>query len=211
MRIQDFKVIYICPDHNEKYHARKLHMDQRLKDLGFKDIVHYKSGNEKYPVCLAQANVDILTKYIDEPFLLLEDDLEFTDSFDFEMKEGVDAIYFGLCHLKYDFDKKTHIYPSIIEHYSFTQVRVLNMLCTHAIFYISRAYKQAIIDTLQADLVTAHDISICSLQPKFTILANMRPLCYQSGKFNPCKPHEFDIEKMTKFQFKDIYSRYVLD
>jgi hypothetical protein len=64
MRIQDFKVVYICPDHNEKYHARKVHMDTMLAELGFKDIVHFKSGTEGYPKCLANANVDILTQYM---------------------------------------------------------------------------------------------------------------------------------------------------
>lgn len=46
MCIQDFKVVYICPDHNEKYHARKLHMGSMLATLGFKDVVHYKSGTD---------------------------------------------------------------------------------------------------------------------------------------------------------------------
>jgi hypothetical protein len=210
MRIQDFKVIYICPDHNEKYHTRKIHMHKRLTELGFKDIIHYKSGNEHYPVCLTKANIDILSKYMDEPILVLEDDLEFTDSFEFELDNGIDAIYFGLCHLKYDFDKKTHIYPSIFDHYSTKQVRVLNMLCTHAIFYISKEYKKAVIDILQNNLTTPHDISICSIQKDFLILANMRPLCYQSAIFNPCKPHEFDIEKMTKFMIKDTVLRFEL-
>ena len=78
MRLQDFKVVYICPDHNDKYHARKVHMETLLTDLGFKDIVHYKSGTYSYPKCLNDATVDILTTYRYEPILVLEDDVEFT-------------------------------------------------------------------------------------------------------------------------------------
>jgi hypothetical protein len=61
--IKDFKVVYICPDHNEKYHTRKAHMDDLLTAKGFKDVVHYKSGNERYPRCLAVANKEILKQY----------------------------------------------------------------------------------------------------------------------------------------------------
>ena len=96
MKIQDLKVVYICPDHNEKYHNRKLHMEKLLGDLGFKDINHFKSGNEKYPKCLSLATIDILTKYMDEPILVLEDDIESTGQYDFDFVPEADAIYFGL-------------------------------------------------------------------------------------------------------------------
>ena len=95
MRIQDLKTIYICPDHNEKYHARKLHMDSLLTELGFKDFTHYKSGTEAYPRCLSIATIEILKQYPNIPILLLEDDIEFNGIDEFDFVDDADAIYFG--------------------------------------------------------------------------------------------------------------------
>jgi hypothetical protein len=183
MRIQDFKVVYICPDHNEKYHARKVHMDTMLAELGFKDIVHFKSGTEGYPKCLANANVDILTQYMNEPFLLLEDDVEFTGIDEFDFVHGADAIYFGLStcgsHATLNYNDKDAVFTP----YSANQARVQNMLGTHAILYISPAYKQAVINKLK-DCKGHTDIEITRIQPNFRILANRRPSFFQSAKFN---------------------------
>ena len=183
MRIQDLKVVYICPDHNEKYHARKVHMDTMLAELGFKDIVHFKSGTEGYPKCLANANVEILTKYMNEPILLLEDDVEFTGVSEFDFVYGADAIYFGLStcgsHDTLEYNDKDSIFSA----YSQTQVRVQNMLGTHAILYITPTYKQAVINQLK-NCKWHTDIAITRIQPNFRVLANRRPSFFQSAKFN---------------------------
>ena len=176
-------MVYICPDHNEKYHARKVHMDTMLTELGFKDVVHFKSGTEGYPKCLANANVEILTKYMNEPILLLEDDVEFTGVSEFEFDRRADAIYFGLStcgsHDTLEYNDK----DSIFYDYSRTQVRVRNMLGTHAILYITPAYKQAVINQLK-NCKWHTDIAITRIQPNFRILANRQPSFFQSAKFN---------------------------
>jgi hypothetical protein len=183
MRIQDFKVVYICPDHNEKYHARKVHMDTMLADLGFKDVVHYKSGTDGYPKCLFDANIDILTQYMHEPILLLEDDVEFTGVSEFDFVHGADAIYFGLSQCASHPTGNYNEGQCQVGAYSGTQVRVYNMLGTHAILYITAEYKRAVIDKLRKS--TGHmDIAITRIQPKYRILANRTPSFFQSAKFN---------------------------
>ena len=184
MRIQDFKVVYICPDHNEKYHARKLHMDSMLATLGFKDFVHYKSGTYGYPRCLCDATIDILTTYMNEPILLIEDDVEFTGVSEFEFVHGADAIYFGISRSAAHPTLDTSVGESIFKPYSTTQVRVINMLSAHAILYITPHYKQAVCDALRATK-GFNDIAMTRLQPKYRILANKTPSFYQSAKFNP--------------------------
>jgi hypothetical protein len=197
MRIQEFKVVYICPDHNEKYHARKVHMDTMLAELGFKDVVHFKSGTDGYPKCLADANVEILTEYMNEPILLLEDDVEFTDISEFDFVQGADAIYFGLSvcgsHATENYNDKLAIFTP----YSRTQVRIQNMLSTHAILYITPRYKQAVINQLR-DCKGHTDIAITRIQPNFRILANRKPSFFQSAKFNA--PDHLDS-----------YTRFVID
>jgi hypothetical protein len=199
MRIQDLKVVYICPDHNEKYHARKVHMDIMLGELGFKDVVHFKSGTEGYPRCLANANVEVLSRYLDEPVLLLEDDVEFTGVDEFEFVEDADAIYFGLSlcagHPTLDVNRGFSVYSK----YTDTQDRIHNMLGTHAILYISKVYKQAVIERLKT--VVGHtDVAIARMQPNFKILANKKPSFFQSDKFNP--PDHNNL--YTKFELTDV-------
>jgi hypothetical protein len=183
MRIQDFKAVYICPDHNEKYHARKVHMDTMLAELGFKDVEHFKSGTEGYPRCLANANIEILTKYMYIPFLLLEDDIEFTGVSDFDFVHGADAIYVGISQCGSHATENYNDKPAVLTPYSQTQARVHNMLGTHAILYISPAYKTAVINQLK-DCRGHTDIAISRIQPIFRVLANRRPSFYQSAQFN---------------------------
>ena len=183
MRIQDFKVVYICPDHNEKYHARKLHMDSMLDTLGFKDVVHYKSGTDGWPKCLNDATVNILTTYMNEPILLIEDDVEFTGVSEFEFVHGADAIYFGLSRSAAHPTLDRNRGESVFKPYSNTHVRVVNMLSAHAILYITPQYKQAVCDALRATK-GFNDIAMTRLQPKYRILANKTPSFFQSAKFN---------------------------
>ena len=77
MKLQDLTIVYICPDHDEKYHTRKLHVESLLKSIGCKTVIHYKSGVENYPACLTAAIVEILESHMNNPVLILEDDVEF--------------------------------------------------------------------------------------------------------------------------------------
>jgi hypothetical protein len=158
-------------------------MDTMLAAVGFKDIVHFKSGTERYPRCLADANIEILSRYPNEPILILEDDVEFTGVSDFDFVYGADAIYFGLStcgsHATLNYNDKDAVFTP----YSDKQVRVQNMLGCHAILYISPQYKLAVINKLKE--YTGHiDIAVTRIQPNFRILANRRPSFFQSAKFN---------------------------
>jgi hypothetical protein len=196
MKLTDFKVIYICPDHNPKYHARKVHMDNLLSHIGFTQIEHYKSSADNYPMCLVKANIDILQKNMDEPFLLLEDDVEFTGVDSVEVDASTDAVYLGLS--RYGGSKVIDKWggKAQLTHYSDTQVRVLNMLATHAILYVSRRYKQAVIDVLTPYTTTKYnsDVLMSRIQADYMVLANRAPSFYQSAKFN----HK-QLETWTRF------------
>jgi len=198
-RLQEFKTYYICPDHNDKYHERKLHMDKLLADMGFTNVHHYKSGTEGYPACLNRANIDILRSNLDEPVLILEDDVDTTGMCEFIMPEGVDTIYFGLSARA---GSRTHNWDegwAQVDTHSLTQVRVHNMLAAHAILYVSRAYKEKIIETYAAHMNTPYhtDVLASRLHPQFMILANRVPTFWQANRFNAPR----DMEKDTKIMF----------
>ena len=201
MKIKDLKVVYICPDHNEKYKARKEHMNSMMTRIGFHDFEHFKSSTEDYPDCLSKATIDILTKYMDCPVLILEDDVEFTGIGDFDMFCDVDAIYFGLSTSAGHPTNNIHHGPAMYTCYSKTQVRILNMLSAHAILYISPSYKQAVINTLKEKLGQKlyNDVLISRLHASYLILANRKPSFYQAALFNKTD-HE---ERHTKIEFND--------
>lgn len=184
MKIVDIKTIYICPDHNEKYHTRKIHMDNMLNTIGFKDFTHYKSSNENYPTCLNKATIEILENNLDNPILILEDDIEWTGINEIIFECTADAIYLGLSKSGGHPTDNIHLGNSVFETWSDTQVKVINMLSGHAILYISRAYKEAVIESIKKNMSYSHDVLLSRLQSNFTILANKKPVFYQSSKFN---------------------------
>ena len=196
MKIVDFKTVYICPDHNEKYHTRKVHMDNMLNTLGFKNFTHYKSSTDNYPTCLTKANIDILENNLDTPVLILEDDIEWTGINEVVFDTNVDAIYLGLSKSGGHPTDNIYLGDSTFENWSDTQVKVINMLSGHAILYISKRYKEAVIESLKNNMLFYHDVLLSRLQPNFNVLANKKCVFYQSHRFNDGKMNEENTTKI---------------
>jgi hypothetical protein len=186
MKLQDIVIVFMCPDHNEKYNSRRLHMESLLQRIGCKHIIHYKSGTENYPMCLNNATVAILESHMDTPVMILEDDVEFTGADAFDFIPEADAIYFGLSRSGGHPTENKDEGECLVIPYSDSHVRVLNMLGGHAILYISSAYKRAVIDLFNQhkDIEYYNDVLLSRLQPNFLVLANKKPSFYQSSKFN---------------------------
>jgi hypothetical protein len=205
-RIQSLncKVVVICPDNSPKYSARKATMSWMLEAIGFppENIEHFKSEAIRYPQCLVKANIDILLKYIDTPVLILEDDLAYTEHGMVEIPDDADAVYLGLSELAGHPTMETYDGVSRFEHVEGLShtVRVLNMLATHAIFYKTRRYKEAVIHALEAAQMRngTNDLAIARLQPLFRVYASRIPVFYQSRVFNPTPPGwECNVEDQT--------------
>jgi len=194
----DIPVIFICPDHNEKYTARKNYMISMLNSHGFKHVQHYKSGSESYPTCLVKATIDILQNNLnDEPFLLLEDDVAMcTSQTIIEYPEDCDAMYLGFSKSAGSKTINYHDGSSKVAPYSEKYLRILNMLSTHAILYISACYKQAVIDKLTEVSNTDYnsDVVISRLHDYYNIYGYYYPFFYQSKLFD-------SPESETHFQF----------
>jgi hypothetical protein len=199
MKIVDLKTVYICPDHNEKYHTRKVYMDNMLNTLGFKNFTHYKSSTDNYPTCLTKATIDILENNLNTPVLILEDDIEWTGIKELNLNSNVnvDAIYLGLSKSAGHPTDNIHLGNSIFEYWSDNQVRIINMLSTHAILYISKRYKEAVIESLKHNMLFHQDVVISRLQTKFNVLANKKCVFYQSHRFNDGKMHEENGTKIN--------------
>jgi len=203
MKLQDLNVVYICPAHDDKYRARKEHMDALLAGIGFapEKIEHFKSSTEEYPDCLNQATIDILSRHMDHPVLILEDDVEFTGIDDFDMIAEADAIYFGLSASAGHPTDNSHLGPAQYSSYSKKQVRIWNMLGGHATLYISAAYKAAVIKIFESHMGKKwyNDVLLSRLHKSHLILANRKPSFYQAAKFNSSDW----VETQTKIEFND--------
>jgi hypothetical protein len=205
MKLVDIPVIFVCPDHNEKYTKRKEHMFELLNKIGFKIIIHHKSGNENYPTCLLKAFIDILTENLnDEPFILIEDDiecfLELNSETDFDMPEDTDAFYLGFSKSGGHKTLNSHDGWSQTEKISDKYIRILNMLTTHAILYKSKEYKERVIKELTnlLDKPLYHsDVIIARLHPEYKIYGYHYPLFYQSVKWGNVQ----HTENYTNFRF----------
>lgn len=205
MKLIDIPVIFICPDHNEKYSKRKEHMFELLNKIGFKSIVHYKSGNESYPTCLLKAFIDILRQNLNDlPVLVVEDDiecfLEVNSETEFDMPDDTDAFYVGFSKSGGHKTLNSHDGWSQIEKISDKHIRILNMLTTHAILYKSKEYKQRVITELNnlLDKPLYHsDVIIARLHPEYKIYGYHYPLFYQSVKWGNVE----HTENYTKFRF----------
>jgi hypothetical protein len=201
MRLEDCKIIYICPDHNEKYQKRKLHMEEMLKGIGCTNFSHYKSSTEQYPKCLLNATIDILQKNLDTPLIILEDDVEWTGITEFVSDLSYDLVYLGLSKSGGDLTKNKHNGPSKFILYNESQVRVINMLSAHAVYYPTRKGKEKILEIFKAysDKPYHIDVLLSRLQAFLVTIANKKPLFYQSSKYNTTKHEEVE----TKIQITD--------
>jgi hypothetical protein len=205
MHLKDIPVVYICPDHNEKYHARKEHTEALLRTIGFTSITHHKSGTEAYPACLATATIDILKQHLDDmPVLILEDDVDMycplNEDTVIEFPPLTDAFYLGMSKHAGHPTENSHLGNAKVDRIGPAYLRILNMLSTHAIVYVSRRYKEAVIQALTTVPAGTHtDVAISRLQPHHFVFSLRHPLLYQSGSLG----NDPRVEFATKFEVPD--------
>lgn len=203
MDLRKIKTVFICPEHNEKYKERCAYMVGLLKDLGFERVAHYKSGkdsaDELYPLNFATYN--ILQMHMDEPVLILEDDIEFLKSASFfiDPPNNADAVYVGICGSNYNHKLDTNGPLAEVILVNRDYVKVNNMLSAHAILYISRVYKERIANALKVTML-ANDIEMTKHQSLYNVYALRTPICWQSARFNPSFKW---VEYATKRYFDD--------
>jgi hypothetical protein len=189
MKLTDIPVIFICPDHNEKYAQRKEHMFTLLHKLGFKDVSMFKSGKGEFPMCVAKDTYDILSSRMDDhPFILLEDDVEATEwsnlDMDINIPENTDAFYLGFSRLGASYIYNTNNgYDTVeIKHIDDTYIKIINMLGTHAIMYVSEKFKNKVRNLMKSSMTDGiiSDINIARNQKDYNIIAYKYPFFYQS-------------------------------
>lgn len=194
LSLLDVPVVFICPDHTEKYSERKVYMFDFLKKLGFKNVSMYKSGTDAYPRCLAEATYHAIAAHChdDEPFILLEDDVELCEWVErldvLDVPADADGFYLGYGkYAGHPTENWALGYDSYkLEVLNHTHVRVWNMLGAHAIMFITKGFKKAVMDVMKKIVYESNgyfpDVAVSRLQPIFNIYAYKYPFFYQSDK-----------------------------
>jgi len=208
MRLTDIPVVFICPDHNEKYNARKKHMFSLLEEIGFNDITFFKSRTDLYNgLNIAHAVSEILkTRLDDNPVLIVEDDIEKTEWFqtEIDIPKDADAFYLGFSRMRRA-DNGMEAVPTnmsaIIEDVGPNLIRIKNMLSTHAQIFVSKRIKEATI-CLYRQIVALNsqiqnDLISSTLQLTCNVYGYTYPLFYQSMKHN----NHYAVEYSTRFSF----------
>jgi len=185
IKLKNILTIYICPDHNEKYHMRKDHMDKLLTKLGFTNFIHYKSSTENYPLCLNNATIDIFSRY-QPPFLLLEDDIQpnidIPDELD--IPNETDAFYLGLSkHAGHKYNNYNEGLSKFSQK-NYNILKIENMLSAHAILYVDSNYIQQLRNQLITKPTYFNDVIMSQNQYKYNIYCNNYCYFYQAIEFD---------------------------
>ncbi len=183
IKLKEISVIFICPDHNQKYNNRKVHIESLLRKLNFNNIIHYKSNSDGYPKSLNDAYLEIFSKY-KPPFLLLEDDVNINVTIPniLNLPDNTDAFYMGLSSGAGDKFENYDIGNSTFKKES-KYLKVKNMLTTHSILYISNRYVNRIYNLIKTmPQKYYNDIAISRIQSEYNLYTERFPYFYQDEK-----------------------------
>lgn len=120
------------------------------------------------------------------PLLVLEDDVAITDHYNNEITvpDGAEAVYLGITEYgaadQVDYVGFTNFI--LAEAHDDRCARIYNMLASHAILHISKAWAQAAIDVMlhvMLDKTWDPDRGLASIQPDHQIYALIEPFFYQ--------------------------------
>jgi hypothetical protein len=173
-------------------------MELKLKDKGFKNTYRKSAriipappgtmaSNSHYVGC-AQSHVDILDdSQYSTPLLILEDDAEFSDSFNpiIDVPEDSDGLYLGISTGNQGYQTKR---------YNQEYLRIGGILATHAILYVTENFKQnmsAVAKHCINNLQQPWDMGASVLQYHFRVYTPNKPMFYQSDNKESANKWQF--------------------
>ena len=203
--IRDIPLYYINLDSKVDDKTR---LENLLFETGFKSVNRISGTLHEDPkVGCALSHLEVMgDKSIPTPFILIEDDVDFTGvKFEYDIPDDVDALYIG-----------TSKWGRFLNHSGpFVQyqkvnddiVRVYNMLSTHAIIYFNDGYREHLRRTCEysANVAKYHlDVEYAENQKYYNIYALDVPFFTQMGYNNqvtnqPVTQYGMDLEQSAKY------------
>ena len=205
LKINEIKTYYINLD---KDIAQKESMEEVLTSSNF-------TNYERFPAIKAEwgcpkSHHAILSKDIEPPFIILEDDCQVKNEvLEMEIPDDVDAIYLGISAFGYyNGNISTVAYNQVTEDVS----RIYNMLSGHAILYLSQRYVDVVKNishhcghlTMQP-----FDKSVAEIQKYYNVYALNNPFFYQDTYNKPHTYHDLRSYQTTQDVKKDPIPKIV--
>ena len=150
-------------------------MKYLAEDMGVNFI--WQQSGRQYPQSLTEAHSAILKANMnDEPIMILEDDVAWSgDSMRIEdVPDNADALYLGHS----DCGNSLGGYSEFQQHSS-KYFKVVSMMSSSSIIYISQRYKSEVVKGLDTHAGIALDITTSSLQQYFNVYTFNNPWFYQ--------------------------------
>jgi len=187
MDLRTIDIVYLHGPHRPD---RREHMEKMLKETELEGVCFVgvcdqgaKSG--------AASWIKLLESKLEgdfRPFVCLEDDCSATPWFRhvISVPEDADAVYLGTSI--YGLDPMTGLGYRHVQMAPVNSefVRIYNMLSTHALLFMTRAWTQKCLEcvrqALDTDLPGSWDIPIARSMPNYKVYALKKPLFYQDSK-----------------------------
>lgn len=155
-------------------------MEEMLKNLEISAHMVDGAMTTPYTLGVAQSNIEVLEKHLEEPVLLLEDDIVTLPAYRdiIDVPDNVDALFLGTSHYGRRFGQ-TQL-GGVVSKNIGDYLRVYNMLSLHAVVYISRRYKEHVINLLKNfNGIGGVDDLLVDNCDDFKLLAVKEPFWYQ--------------------------------
>jgi hypothetical protein len=196
INILNLPVFYINLDKDAKKNQETLH---RLEQAGFTNINRFPGilGETKKLGCALSHRALLSELEIDGPFIVFEDDIHLSDSFDpvIEIPDDADAYYLGLS--KFALNAGVTSNDLLVEKIDYTNYRIYNMLAAHAILYLNKGYYKFLSKAITAMIKDNRnqDNARAETMKFFNIYAPNKPLFYQGGKHEEVTNFNIDTEE----------------
>jgi len=128
-----------------------------------------------------------LLKTLKAPFMVFEDDVEFTDHWtnSITIPDETDAVNLGSSIWGYVRPNLVHSFPHtvLVSQYTENFKRVYNMCSTHAILYLNDNFVQRVISVIEDSLKNQRpwDLGLASIQKDHTYLIPNHPFVFQDN------------------------------
>ena len=180
---------YIINCRSDTDRANNIIRQMRTLRLRFEFVDGIKSSNKKKGI--AKSHIKVLENLnIDPPFVILEDDCQFTDSiqWNLEVPQDADALYLGISRFGSDI-------PGTLSRAKRNNVRfaspskglarIFNMLSRHAILYLSNRFRESAISAVSNGMKLRGmdypgDAYYAMIQASHQVYAKNIPLCFQN-------------------------------
>jgi hypothetical protein len=185
--LRDCEIVVINRPEDQKRHDAAVRLGEALQlSLRFVEAI---SCEPNWLGCALSHLKALRSWSYERPLLVLEDDVAAGPGYRdlFEVTDDADGLYLGVSRwgLVECFNWIACSDSVIAEDAPGGLMRVHNMLTCHAMIYVTRAWKEAVVEAIYRAIFEGyipHDIEVAKIQSAFDVFAVRRPSFYQSAE-----------------------------